>query len=176
MQYEPRLIGKPQLYLVRLGSTLCEAQAHRRQVRDPRRTHVLAPSGPEPHHLSLLAEYREIPPVCLPLRRGYPTLVMAGIIPAGPPSRAGLTPPGGRLPRLLRPTLLVSCWTRFSLRHYPQQGVPAKPGAAVTSDASPPVSAVCETAFAAAPVLDPPSSLGNWQAPELLAFIQGMSR
>jgi hypothetical protein len=110
------------------------------------------------------------------LRRSHPTLVMAVIASAGFPARAGLASPGGRLPGLLLPTLFVSSWTHFRLRYYSQQGVPAKPGAAVTSDAGPPVPAVCEAAFAAAPVLDPPTSLGSWQAPELLAFIQGMSR
>ncbi len=60
----------------------------------------------------------------------------------------GLVSFGGPLPRSLLLTLLVSCWTRFSLRHHSQQMVPAKPGATVASDAGPPVSAIRETAFA----------------------------
>ncbi len=40
MQYEPRVVGQPQLYLVSLGGALGEAQTYRRQVRDPRRTRM----------------------------------------------------------------------------------------------------------------------------------------
>ncbi|MFO0001957.1 MAG: hypothetical protein ACK559_12580, partial [bacterium] len=64
---------------------------------------------------------------------------MPGVTSAELPLGASLAPPGGRLPRLLLPTPLVSCWTRFSLRYHSQQGVPAKPGATVTSDTGPPV-------------------------------------
>ncbi|MFO0007375.1 MAG: hypothetical protein ACK559_40295, partial [bacterium] len=69
----------------------------------------------------------EVPLVCLPLRQDRLTLVMPGVTPAEFPSGDGLTSLGGPLPRLLLLTLLVSCRTRFGLRHQSQQMVPAKP-------------------------------------------------